>query len=281
MNRSVTIGDLTVHQLGFGAMRLTGHGPTSWGEPADRGAAIAVLREAVELGVDFIDTADAYGPAVSENLIKAALHPYHGITIATKGGLTRDAERRAIPDGSPGHLKRANEASLRRLGVDQIDLYQLHMVDPKVAFEASFGALLELQDEGKIKHIGLSNIGPAHVRRALSMGRFVSVQHNYSVLNRDNEELLQLCRAEGIAFIPYFPIGGSKRGLTALTLDAIAARHGATVRQIGLAWLLQRYDKMLPIPGTGSIDHLGENMRAADVALEPADVDTLTGLAGG
>jgi len=278
MRRAITVGDMTVRQLGFGAMRLTGHGDTSWGEPADRHASIAVLRKAVELGVDFIDTADAYGPEVSESLIREALHPYDGIVIATKGGLIRDAHRRAIPDGSPKHLTMANEASRRRLGVDRIDLYQLHVVDPKVPFEVSFNALLELKAEGKIRHIGLSNVSAEQFHQALRMGTFVSVQNNYSVLRRGNEEVLDLCREHGIAFIPYFPMGGNKGSLSERTIDAIATKHRVSSRQIRLAWLLQHYQNMLPIPGTGSIDHLEENLKAADVVLDSDDTASLNSL---
>jgi pyridoxine 4-dehydrogenase len=280
VNRAVSVGDLRVHQLGFGAMRVTGHGDTSWGEPADRDEAIAILRKALELGVDFIDTADAYGPEVSENLIREALHPYDGVVIATKGGLTRDERRRAIPNGSPEHLKRANDASRRRLGVDRIDVYQLHIVDPKVPFEVSFGALLEMQAEGKVRHIGLSNITPEHFRRALQLGPFVSVQHSFSVLDRTNDDVVDLCRQHGVAFIPYFPLGGY-RPLRARALDDIAAKHGATSRQIGLAWLLQHFERMLPIPGTGRRAHLAENVRAADIELDGDDIAVLDASAAG
>jgi aryl-alcohol dehydrogenase-like predicted oxidoreductase len=279
VNRLVRLGELTVHQLGFGAMRLTGHGDTSWGEPKDRAEAVAVAREAVRSGVDFIDTADAYGPEVSERLLREALHPYEGIVIATKGGLRRDERRRAIPDGSPQHLRQANEASRRRLDVDCIDLYQLHIVDPRVPFEDSYRALLELQEAGKVRHIGLCNVTAEHFRIAMSMGRFVSVQNSFSVLNRSSDPVVDLCREHDVAFIPYFPIGGDTGGLVDAALESIAVKRGTTARQIGLAWLLQHYEQMIPIPGTGRREHLRENLTAADLSLgadEVAWLDSLT-----
>lgn len=276
----VRVGDFHINRLGFGAMRITG--PGVWGEPDNIQAALAVLTRAVELDVNFIDTADAYGPAVSENLIARALYPYDGIIIATKGGNTRGGPGQWTPDGSPAHLRQALDASLQRLRVDRIDVYQLHAVDSKVPFEDSFGALLDLQKEGKIRHIGLSNIEPEHFLKAQEMGTFVSVQNHYNVLNREHEDVLQLCEENEIAFIPYFPMGGGKEGQADVTADSIlrdlASKHQVTPQQIALAWLLAHSPVTLPIPGTSSIEHLEQNIAAANITLDDDDLLSLADL---
>lgn len=273
---TVKVGDFHINRLGFGAMRITGEG--IWGEPPDPETAKAVLRRAIQLDVNFIDTADAYGPEVSENLIRAALHPYEGIVVATKGGMTRGGPGQWEPDGRPDHLRQACDASLKRLGVERIDLYQLHRVDPQVPFEDSFQALLQLQKAGKIRHIGLSNIEPGHFQTALGLGTFVSVQNNYSVLNREHEDVLKLCEEHGMAFIPYFPIGGNRGGMAGAAIKKVAQKHGASERQIALAWLLKHSPATLPIPGTGSISHLEENIVAAGLSLDNQDMRDLDDL---
>jgi pyridoxine 4-dehydrogenase len=276
---TIAIGDLRVNRIGFGAMRITGVG--SWGEPADREEALEVLKRAVELDVDFIDTSDAYGSGISERLIREALHPYEGISIATKGGVIFSGPGQWAADGSPKHLKDACEGSLKRLAVERIDLYQYHIVDPNVPFEDSFQALLDLQQAGKIRHIGLSNIEPHHFEAALRMGTFVSVQNNYSVLMREHEEMLKLCQQHGIAFIPYRPIGGSQEnGINDAVLSEIAEKYQATPRQIALAWLLAHSPATLPIPGTSSVQHLEENIAASGIELATEDQVRLTGLTG-
>jgi len=273
MNTTVRIGNYTVNRLGFGAMRITGEG--IWGPPPNHEAAIAVLKRAVELGINFIDTADAYGPEVSENLIREALYPYEKMIIATKGGLRRPGPGYWAPDCTPEHLREACEASLRRLGVERITLYQLHTVDAAVPFEDSLGTLMQLREEGKIEHIGLSNVEVSHLEKAMATTKIATVQNSYSVLNRKHEAVLKLCEQNGIAFIPYFPIGGNAGGLHEQTLEAIAEKHHATVRQIGLAWLLQHSPVIVPIPGTGSLAHLEENVRAMEIALDAEDVHRL------
>jgi pyridoxine 4-dehydrogenase len=270
---TVTIGgDLTVNRMGFGAMRITGRG--IWGQPSDRDRALGVLRRAVELGVDFIDTADAYGPEVSENLIAEALHPYDGVVIATKGGLVRGGPGRWQRDGSPEHLREACDGSLRRLRVDSIDVYQLHAVDRKVPIEDSVGALVELQRAGKIKHIGLSNVSSKQLRRAQEVAEVVSVQNSYNVADRTSENELRDCEQQGIAFIAYYPIGAGRLA-TARVLDEIAKSHSASAVQVAMAWLLARSPLMLPIPGTSLIDHLEENVGAASLKLGDEDVGRL------
>jgi pyridoxine 4-dehydrogenase len=276
MEMTYKLGDKTINRLGYGAMRITGDG--IWGEPEDHDNAIAVLKHSVELGVNFIDTADAYGPEVSENLIREALHPYDGLVIATKGGMTRSGPGVWNMDGSPEHLVAALEASLRRLGLEQIELYQFHRPDPTVPFDQSVACLVEQQKQGKIKHLGLSNVTTEQLRQAMEMAEIVSVQNNYSVLNRDCEDVLQLCEEQGIMFIPYFPIGGNTGGLNEQVLQSVADKHGATVRQIGLAWLLQHSPVCVPIPGTSSLVHLEENMRALDITLDEQDMERLDGL---
>jgi aryl-alcohol dehydrogenase-like predicted oxidoreductase len=265
-------GDLTVQRMGFGAMRLTGQG--IWGEPADPDACRAVLRRAVELGVDFIDTADSYGPEVSERLIAEALHPYpENLVIATKGGMARPGPGRWDPDGRPEHLRAACEGSLERLRLDEIPLYQLHRPDPRVPLEDSVGALVQLKDEGKIRHIGLSNVDEAEIHRAMAITPVVSVQNMFNLGNRRSAAVLDLCETEQLAFIPWAPIGqGAPRGKA---LARIAAAHGATQQQTALAWLLARSTAMLPIPGTSSVAHLEENIAAASLRLSQAEVDEL------
>jgi aryl-alcohol dehydrogenase-like predicted oxidoreductase len=260
-------GDLVVNRLGFGAMRLTGEG--IWGEPENPEEARRVLRRAVELGVNLIDTADSYGPEVSERLIGAALHPYpEDLVVATKGGFTRPRGR-WVPDGRPEHLREACEGSLRRLKVDRIDLYQLHRPDPKVAFEASVWALAVLRDEGKIRHVGLSNVGVRELEIALDIVPIASVQNRYNLSDRSSEAVLQACEREEVGFIPWFPLATGRLARPGGPLDEIADRHDATPSQVALAWLLKHSPAMLPIPGTSSASHLEENVAAA--ALELAD----------
>ena len=266
-------GDLTVNRLGFGAMRVTG--PGIWGPPANRDEAKAVLRRLPDLGVNFIDTADSYGPEVSEELIAEALHPYpDDLVIATKGGLTRSGPNRWSPNGRPEHLVAACDGSLRRLRLDQIPLYQFHAPDPKVPYEESLGAIVELKKQGKIRHIGLSNVTEARIRVAQQLTPIVSIQNRYNVDDRDSESIVDLCEQEQMAFLPWAPIreAGANNAVS-----AIAERMGAPVRQVVLAWLLARSPQMLPIPGTGSVSHLEENVAAVDLALSQADVASLTG----
>ncbi len=266
-------GDLTVNRLGFGAMRVTGRG--IWGEPASRDQAVAVLRRLSELGVNFIDTADSYGPGVSEEIIAEALHPYpEDLVIATKGGLERPGPNRWTPNGRPEHLTEACEGSLRRLKLDQIPLYQLHRPDPRVPLEDSLGALLSLKEQGKIRHIGLSNVDEDQIRRAQKLTAVVSIQNRYNVDDRGSESLVDLCEQEQMIFLPWAPIQNLDRNAT---VREIAKSHGASERQIVLAWLLARSPSILPIPGTGSVSHLEENVAAVDIELTPAEVARLTG----
>jgi pyridoxine 4-dehydrogenase len=265
-------GDLTVQRMGFGAMRVTGEG--IWGEPADPDECRRVLRRAVELGVDFIDTADSYGPEVSERLIAEALHPYpDNLVIATKGGLLRPGPGRWDPDGRPEHLRAVCEGSLQRLRLDQIPLYQFHRPDPRVPLEESVGALAELKDEGKIRHIGLSNVDEAEIRQAMAVTPIVSVQNLFNVGNRRSAAVLDVCETESLAFIPWAPIGQGAPG--SRVLARVAAAHGATPHQTALAWLLARSEVMLPIPGTASVAHLEENIAAASLQLSQTEVDEL------
>jgi aryl-alcohol dehydrogenase-like predicted oxidoreductase len=270
-------GDLPVHRLGFGAMRITGQG--IWGQPADPEQAKAVLRRAVELGVDFIDTADSYGPFVSEDLIREALHPYDGVLIATKGGLTRHGPDQWEQVGRPEYLRQCVEMSLRRLGVEQIGLWQLHRIDAQVPLEDSLGAVKELQDAGKIRHIGLSEVSVAEIEQAREVVDVVSVQNLYNLGNRQSEEVLQHCEREGIGFIPWFPVAAGELARPGGLLDEIAAEHSATHAQLALSWLLRRSPVMLPIPGTGSVAHLEENCSAATVELTDEEYDRLTAAA--
>src|SRR5207249_4712550 len=271
-------GDLPVTRLGFGAMRITGEG--IWGWPPDRENALKVLRRAVELGVNLIDTADAYGPETSELLIAEALHPYpKGLVIATKGGLTRPGPGQWVPNGRPEHLKQAVEMSLKRLRLDRIDLYQLHTVDRKVPMEASLGALKEMQDVGKIRHVGLSNVDPEEIERARKILPIVSVQNQYNIENRKSENVLVYCEKKSLGFMPWFPIGGSRGLKPDNALERAAKTRGASVVQVALAWLLERSPVMLPIPGTSSIAHLEENVAAAAIKLNPAEWKAIDALA--
>ena len=270
-------GDLTVSRLGYGSMRITGKG--IWGPPADPGTAKQVLRRAVELGVDFIDTADSYGPYVSEDLIREALHPYDGVVVATKGGLTRNGPDSWEPVGRPEYLRQCVEMSLRRLGVERLELWQLHRIDAKVAVEESLGAVKELQDAGKIRHIGLSNVTVAEIEQARKVVDVVSVQNLYNLGNRRSEAVLDYCQREGIGFIPWFPVAAGELAQPGGLLDEIAKEHEATHAQLALAWLLRRSPVMLPIPGTGSVAHLAENCAAATVELTDAQYDALTAAA--
>src|SRR5438128_7659161 len=242
-------GDLEVNRLGFGAMRLTGEG--IWGWPPDRANAVKVLKRAVELGVNLIDTADAYGPETDELLIAEALHPYpKGLVIATKGGNTRPGPGQWVPNGHPDYLKQAVDKSLKRLQLERIDLYQLHRVDPKVPMEESLGALREMQDAGKIRHVGLSELGPKEIERARKVLPIVSVQNRYNITDRNWEDALSYCEKEGLGFMPWSPIGGSRGLRPGDELEKIAKAHGTSVVQLGLAWLLQLSSVTLPIPGT-------------------------------
>lgn len=267
-------GDLTVHRLGFGAMRITG--PGVWGPPADPDTCVAVLRRAVELGVDFIDTADSYGPGVSEELIAEALAPYPpGLVIATKGGLVRPGPDIWEADGRPEHLREALEGSLRRLRLERIDLYQFHRPDPKVPFAESIGALAELQRAGKIRHIGVSNVDVGQLAQARAIVPVVSVQNRYNYEDRSAEDVLEACERDGIAFLPWAPVGGPSR-LKARTLEQLAREHRATTVQIAIAWLLARSPVMLPIPGTATLEHLEANVAAAGLHLSAAEVRRLS-----
>src|SRR5213082_2016793 len=269
-------GDLLVNRLGFGAMRLTGEG--IWGWPPDRENAKKVLRRAVELGVNLIDTADAYGPETSELLIAQALHPYpKDLVIATKGGLTRPGPGQWVPNGRPEYLTRCVENSLKRLQLERIDLYQLHRIDPKVPMEESLGALKKMQEAGKIRHVGLSEVSPEEIDRARKVLPIVSTQNQYNISNRRWEKTLTYCEKEGLGFMPWSPIGGN-RGLKANALDAAAKDYHASVVQLALASLLHRSPVILPIPGTSSVAHLEENMAAAKLKLTAEEwkrVDTL------
>ena len=266
-------GDLPVHRLGYGAMRITGKG--IWGPPQDHDTAVAVLRRAVELGVDFIDTADSYGPFISEDLIKEALHPYDHVVIATKGGLTRWGPDQWEQVGRPEYLRQCVHMSLRRLGLEQIPLWQLHRIDANVPVEESLGAIKELQDQGLIKHVGLSEVSVADIERARKVIDVVSVQNLYNLANRQSEDVLDYCEREGIGFIPWFPVAGGSLAKPGGILDELAKEHDATHAQLALAWLLKRSPVMLPIPGTGSVAHLEENCAAADVVLSDDEYEAL------
>jgi pyridoxine 4-dehydrogenase len=267
-------GDLPVTRLGFGAMRITGKG--IWGPPADEDTALVVLRRAVELGVDFIDTAESYGPYVSEELIRKALHPYDGVVIATKSGLLRTGPDVWPVCGKPDFLRQGVEMSLRRLGVERIDLWQLHRIDPEVPSTDQFGVMKDLQDEGKIRHLGLSEVSVDDIAAAREVIDVVSVQNLYNLGNRQSEDVLQYCEAEGIGFIPWFPVAAGELARPGGLLDEIASAHSATHAQLALAWLLRRSPVMLPIPGTGSVAHLEENCAAAGVELTDEEYDALT-----
>ena len=273
MNATLALGDLRVHRLGFGAMRVCGS--DVWGPPKDRAAAHRVLRRALELGHDFFDTADSYGPHVDETLIAEALHPYPaGLVIATKGGLVRPTRHAWDPDGRPEHLRQALEGSLTRLKLERIDLYQLHAPDPKVPFAESVGCLAELQRAGKIRHLGLSNVSVAQLEQARRIAPIVSVQNRYNLEDRGSENVLAACERLGIAFLPWYPLGAG-RALGSARVKKVAARHGATPAQVLLAWLLAHSPVMLPIPGTASLAHLEENSRAAALELSADDLAAL------
>jgi pyridoxine 4-dehydrogenase len=259
-------GDLRVNRLGFGAMRITGEG--IWGEPENPDEARAVLKRAVELGINLIDTADSYGPEVSERLIGETLYPYpEDLVLATKGGLLRDGPGQWRPDGRPEHLREACEGSLKRLKVDRIDLYQLHRIDSRVPAEESLGVLAELREEGKIHHVGLSEVSVEEIQRAQEIVPIVSVQNRYNLTDRGSEDVLDFCEREGIGFIPWFPLATGDLARPGGPLDEIAARHDASPGQVALAWLLWRSPVMLPIPGTSSVEHLEENVAAASLDL--------------
>ena len=273
-------GDLEVHRLGFGAMRITGDG--IWGPPDDPEEAKRLLRRVVEAGVDLIDTADSYGPEVSENLIAEALHPYpDGLVIATKGGLRRTGPSQWPRDARPERLKECCEGSLRRLKLDRIELYQLHSPDNRVPLEESMGALKELQDEGKIRHVGVSNVSAEQLERARAVVEVVSVQNRYNLEDRRSDDLLDACEAANIGFIPWFPLATGRLAEPGGPLDRIARAHEATPAQIALAWLLARSPVMLPIPGTSSIAHFEENLAAAEVDLSPDEVAEIGSYARG
>jgi pyridoxine 4-dehydrogenase len=264
---TITIGSRTVHRLGFGAMRITG--PGIWGEPRDGAEVRRVLRRAVELGVNFIDTADSYGPDVSEELIGDTLYPYpDDVLIATKGGLTRQGPDRWAPVGRPEYLRQQLEMSLRRLRRERIDLYQLHRIDPQVPVEESVGALKDAQAEGKILHIGLSEVSPLEIERARRAADIVSVQNRYNLTDRGHEATLIWCERHNVAFIPWFPVAAGELARPGGLLDDAARRHGASVAQLSIAWLLHRSRVMLPIPGTSSVKHLEENVASAGVSLD-------------
>ncbi len=265
-------GDLVVARMGFGAMRITGDG--IWGEPPDAGQARATLRRAVELGVNFIDTADSYGPEVSERLIAEALHPYpDDLVIATKGGLVRPGPGRWDADGRPEHLRAACEGSLQRLRLDQIPLYQFHRPDPRVPLAESLGALVQLKDEGKIRHIGVSNVSHAQLREAQQITPVVSVQNRYNAADRQSESMVATCELEQLAFLPWAPI---QQADSNPAVTEAAKRHDASPRQIVLAWLLARSPQLLPIPGTGSPEHVETNVAAAAIELSPDEVAAIT-----
>jgi aryl-alcohol dehydrogenase-like predicted oxidoreductase len=269
-----TIADRSVHRLGFGAMRITGEG--IWGPPPDRERALTVLRRSRELGIDLIDTANSYGPEVSEELIAEALYPYdEDLTIATKAGLTRSGPGEWHADCRPESLKRECEGSLKRLKVDQIDLFQLHTVDRKVPYEESVGALKELQDEGKIRYIGVSNVSVDNLEQARGIVDVHSVQNRFNLTDRAHEDVLDHCEREGIGFIPYFPLAAGDLARPGGPVAEAAQRHDATPGQVALAWLLQRSEVMLPIPGTGSPEHLEENAGAASLRLDDDEFSRL------
>ncbi len=272
-------GDLPVNRLGFGAMRITGWG--IWGEPERPDEARAVLRRAVELGVNLIDTADSYGPGVSERLIGETLHPYpDDVVIATKAGLVRPGPGDWRPDGRPEHIREALEGSLGRLKLERIDLYQLHRIDPRVPAEESLGTMAELREEGKVRHVGLSEVGVEELRRAQEIVPISSVQNRYNLADRGHEAVLEACEDDGIAFIPWFPLAAGPLARPGGPVDEIAARHDATPGQVALAWLLWRSPVMLPIPGTSSVAHLEENVAAASLRLTDEEYAELFRVSG-
>jgi aryl-alcohol dehydrogenase-like predicted oxidoreductase len=266
-------GDLSVNRLGFGAMRITGEG--IWGWPKDRGEALKVLKRAVELGVNLIDTADAYGPETSELLIAEALHPYpKGLVIATKGGLTRPGPGQWVPDGRPEYLKQCVDKSLKRLKRERIDLYQLHRIDSKVPAEDSLGALKEMRDAGKIRHVGLSEVGPAEIERARKIVPIATIQNRYNVDDRKWDNALKYCEKEGLGFMPWAPVGGGRSKMSG-AVETVAKELNASVYQVAIAWLLQKSPVMLPIPGTSSVKHIEENVAAGKLRLTEAQMKAL------
>jgi pyridoxine 4-dehydrogenase len=272
-------GDLEVNRLGFGAMRLTGKG--IWGEPKDVDEAKRVLKRAVELGVNFIDTADSYGPDISERLIGETLSPFpKGLVIATKAGLTRQGPDQWLPVGQPAYLHQQVEMSLRFLKTDVIDLWQLHRIDPKVPVEESLGVIAKLQQQGKIRHVGLSEVKPHQIEQARKVVNIVSVQNLYNVGDRQHEDVLEYCEKHGLAFIPWFPVAAGKLTQPGGTLDVIAKRRGATVAQLSIAWLLHRSPVMLPIPGTSSVAHLEENLKSVETLLSSAELKEIENAVG-
>ncbi|CAM5770860.1 oxidoreductase [Labrys miyagiensis] len=271
---SFTIGgDLPVHRLGFGAMRITGRG--IWGPPADRAESIRTLKRLPEIGVDFIDTANSYGPDVSEELIHEALHPYKGLVIATKAGLTRSGPDIWTPNGRPDYLKAEAKRSLKKLGVERIDLWQLHRIDPKVPRDEQFGAVKELLDEGLIRHAGLSEVSVAEIEAAARVFKVVTVQNRYNLVDRGSEDVLDYCEKQGIGFIPWFPLAAGDLAKPGSLLDRIAKAQGAAPSQVALAWVLKRSPVMLPIPGTSKVAHLEENVAAVNIALSDDDFAAL------
>ncbi|MDD7969201.1 aldo/keto reductase [Actinomycetospora lemnae] len=269
-----TLGDdLTVRRLGYGAMRLTGEG--IWGPPKDPDNAVAVLRRAVDLGVDFVDTADSYGPYVSEELVRDALYPYRGVAVATKAGLLRTGPNKWIPCGRPDYLRQECEMSLRRLGVETLDLFQLHRIDPHVAADEQFGLLADLQREGKVRHVGLSQVSVAEIEAAGRIIDVASVQNRYNLVDRSSDDVLRHCTEHGIGFIPWAPADAGKLAEPGNAAERAAEALGATPAQVALAWLLQRSSVMLPIPGTSSLEHLEENCGAAALELDRSTVATL------
>ena len=274
MTRTLNLGSLTVNRLGYGTMRLVGEG--AWGEPENREEARLILRRAVESGINFIDTADAYGPNIAEELIYEALHPYPAdLVIATKGGITRQAPAKAAPVGRPEYLHQCVEMSLRRLHLETIPVYQLHRVDPKVPLEDSLGKLVQLQGEGKLQHIGLSEVTIEQIQQAQKITPIVSVQNKYNLTERKHEGVLDFCTRNKIAFIPWYPIDAGRLNQPHGPFSSIATAKNVTTAQLSLAWLLQRSPKMLPIPGTYSLEHLRENIASADIELSEDEMDEI------
>jgi len=271
------IGDTTINRLGYGAMRITG--PGIWGAPTDRNAALATLRRLPEIGVNFIDTADSYGPDVSEQLIREALHPYEGLLIATKAGLTRQGPDQWTPNGRPDYLIAQATGSLRRLGIEQIDLWQLHRIDPRVPRDDQFGAVRQLLDDGIVRHAGLSEVSVGDIEAARRVFPVVTVQHHYNLVDRSSEKVLAYCAASNIGFIPWFPLAAGELTNPGGMVDRIAKAHDATAGQVALAWLLQRSPVILPIPGTLHVAHLEENMAAAGISLTPREIAELDAVA--
>lgn len=267
------LGDKTVNRLGFGAMRITGEGV--WGPPADRDGAIATLKRLPELGVDFIDTADSYGPFNSENLIRKALHPYEGLLVATKGGLTRHGPGVWLPVGRPEYLRQCALMSMRRLGVEKIDLWQLHRIDPKVPRDEQFDAMAELQKDGLVGELGLSEVSVEEIKAAQKTFRVATVQNRYNLVDRTSESVLDFCEAQGIGFIPWFPLAAGDLAKPGSVLDQVAHKVGASPSQVALAWVLKRSPVMLPIPGTSKVKHLEENVAAAAIELSDEDFAAL------